>query len=112
MSVAMTPRQDAGEPAPETAPDTLRRMAVLLAQQEGLAGQQVFLPHGGRLCRVPAGWQGAALSGDPAVAVCASLRELDAAVRDANKPVIFLPADAMMTTEDIERVCQRHGVKT
>ncbi len=90
--------------------ETLRRVSVVLAQQEGMAGAQTFLPHGSRLFRVPSGWQGKALAGDAGVAVCANVRELDAAVRDENKPVIFLLADAMITAEDIERVCQRHGV--
>lgn len=99
--------------APAQKPDvaeTLRRVSVVLAQQEGMAGSQKFLAHGSRLFRVPAGWQGNALANDAGVAQCANLRELDAAVRDENKPVIFLPADAMMTEEDIEKVCQRHGV--
>ncbi len=103
----------AGNPAAEQKPDvaeTLRRVSVVLAQQEGMAGRQKFLAHGSRLFRVPSGWQGKALAGDAGVAVCANLRELDSAVRDENKPVIFLPADAMMTEEDIEKVCQRHGV--
>lgn len=93
--------------------ETLRRVSVLLAQQEAMTGAQHMLSHGSRLYRVPAGWQSTVVAGDPGVAVCASLRELDAAVRDENKPVIFLPVGAMMTVEDIDQVCRRHGaVKT
>lgn len=102
----------AGHPAglkPEAA-ETLRRVSVVLAQQEGMEGRQKFLAHGSRLFYVPSGWQGNALANDDGIAVCTNLRELDGAVRDENKPVIFLPANAMMSEEDIEKVCQRHGV--
>ncbi len=95
---------------PADVAETLRRVAVVLAQQEGMAGRQKFLAHGSRLFYVPSGWQGNALANDAGVAVCATLRELDIAMRDENKPVIFLPVDAMMSQEDIERVSQRHGV--
>lgn len=94
---------------PEAA-ETLRRVAVALAQLEGMAGRQKFLAHGSRLFRVPLGWQSQLLSRDVGMTTCVTLRELDLAMRDENKPVIFLPADAMMLQEDIERVCQRHGV--
>lgn len=90
--------------------ETLRRVMAVLAQQEGMAGRQKQMAHGSRLFYVPSGWQGRALGGAEGVTVCANVRELDAAVRDANKPVIFLPVDAMMTEEDIEKVCRRHGV--
>lgn len=109
MNAVPTQAGQSAAQKPEIA-ETLRRVSVVLAQQEGMAGPQKFLPHGSRLFRVQSGWQGKALAGDAGVAVCATLRELDAAVRDENKPVIFLPADAMMTEADIERVCQRHGV--
>ena len=102
----------AGHPATQKGDvaETLRRVSVVLAQQEGMAGRQKFLAHGSRLFFVPQGWQANALAGDAGVARCANLRELDAAMRDENKPVIFMPVDAMMAEEDIERLCQRHGV--
>lgn len=95
------------------AAETLRRVSVLLAQQDAMQAEQHMLSHGSRLYRVPAGWQARVVADDPGVAVCQTLLQLDHAVADANKPVIFLPVGAMMTVEDIDKVCRRHGaVKT
>lgn len=90
--------------------DALGAVAVTLAQQEGMAGPMRHLAHGTRLFRLPQGWQSRAVAEDKAVAVCETLLQLDAALQDENRRVIFLPLHAMMTEEDIERVCQRHGV--
>ncbi len=87
-----------------------RRLAPLLAELEALAGAVRFLPHGSRLFRLPAGWQAAAFLQRLDVARCQTLLDLDAALQDENRPVIFLAKDAMMTENDIEKLCQRHGV--
>lgn len=96
----------------KTEPDaeTMRQVSVAVAQQEAMAGPVQHLSHGTRLFRVASGWQSRAIAADPGVSVCRDLRSLDAAMQDENRPVIFIPFDAMMTGGDIEKVSKRHGV--
>lgn len=89
--------------------DGLRRLALAAAQQEAMAGPMRQLPHGSRLFTVPAGWQSRVIAAE-APNPCTTLMALDKAMRDESTAVIFIPFDAMMTDDDIERVCQRHGV--
>ena len=88
-------------------------LALALAQQGAMAGPVRLLAHGSRLFWVARGWQSRAIAQAEHTAVCMNLRELDRAMTDPDKKVIFLPETARMTEGDIARVCHRHGaVKT
>lgn len=87
----------------------MQDVAGALVRLDALAGPVRHLSHGSRLFRVPAGWQGDVLAGQPDVAVCTTMLELDSAFVDETKKVILLPHHAMMTVEDIERISHRHG---
>lgn len=89
--------------------DILDKIAVTAAQQKAMDGGCVFLPHGCRLFHVPQGWESAMIRGDKSVAQCDTLLSLEASVQDPEIKVIFLPHDALMTDEDIEKICQRNG---
>ncbi len=87
----------------------LAAVATALARQAAMDGAVRNLAHGSRLFRVAEGWQSRVLAEDPRAIVCATLLELDRAMQDETKRVIFLPWDAMMTADGIETVCRRHG---
>lgn len=87
----------------------LAGVSVVLAQQAAMEGPVQHLSHGTRLFMVASGWQAQAIAADAGTLTCTNLRELDAAMQDETKRVIFLPQRAMMTAEDIEKVCRRHG---
>lgn len=68
-----------------------------------------FLPHGSRLFQVEEGWESGMMRRDKGVRSCDTLLSLEEAVRDADVKVIFIPADALMTAADIEKIIQRNG---
>lgn len=90
--------------------DLLDEVAAVAAQQNAMERGPLFLPHGCRLFRVAAGWESNMIRRDRGVATCETLLDLEAALRDADAKVIFLPKEAIVTDADIEKVCQRNGV--
>jgi hypothetical protein len=100
-------------PTPEKRPPvqkTLEELAAFVAQQDAMRHGIRFLPHGGRLFTVPRGWQAGVLRGNPAITACETLLELDAALQDADTKVVFIPAEALITEQDVEKLCLRNGV--
>jgi hypothetical protein len=84
-------------------------VAEVVAMQNAMERGCVFLPHGSRLFSVVQGWESAAIRNDKNVAVADTLLTLEAALKNADVKVIFLPQDALMTDSDIEKLCQRNG---
>lgn len=90
--------------------DTLKEVGVAVAQQKAMERGARFLAHGTRLFSVATGWESTMIRKDKGVATCDTLLTLEEAMHDESVRVIFIPADALMTDEDIEKVCQRNGV--
>ncbi|MBI1215321.1 MAG: hypothetical protein GC185_05825 [Alphaproteobacteria bacterium] len=91
--------------------DLLDEVASVAAQKKAMQeGGCKFLPHGCRLFSIPQGWESNMIRRDKGVSTCETMLELEAAVQDAGVKVLFIPVDALMTDEDIEKICQRNGV--
>lgn len=90
--------------------ETLQKVASAAAMQDAMAGSCRMLSHGSRLFAVPHGWQSRAVAEGGDVLSCCSMLELEDAMQDENRPVIFIPFDAMMTDADIEKITRRNGV--
>ena len=87
--------------------ETLAAVTQATAQIKAMQGQTVFLPHGSRLFFVAPGWETKTIAADRHVATCKTIMEFQSAMRDEKVRVVFIPADALLVQEDIERVCQR-----
>ena len=90
--------------------DTMDEVAAVVAQKNAMDQGCIFLPHGSRLFTVEKGWQSQAIRRDRGVATSETLMAFEAALRNPDVKVIFLPADALVTDDDIRRICQRNGV--
>jgi hypothetical protein len=88
----------------------LRETAVAAAQRNAMERGCKFLPHGCRLFEVEQGWESTMISGDPSVAVADTLLALESALRDPENKVIFIPLDALVTDQDVEKLCQRNAI--
>jgi hypothetical protein len=90
-------------------PELLEKMAAVVAQQNAMERSCKFLPHGSRLFEIEQGWESLTVSRDEGVAVADSLLSLERALRDPENKIIFIPLGALMTDQDIEKVCQRNA---
>ena len=90
--------------------EVLDEVAAAVAQQKAMERGPLFLPHGCRLFKVSAGWESNMIRRDKGVVSCATLLELEAALRSPDVKVLFIPMDAIFTDADVEKVCQRNGV--
>ncbi len=91
-------------------PDLMEKTAVVAAQQNAMERGCKFLPHGSRLFDVEQGWESITISRDKNTAVADTLLTLESALRDPDNKVIFIPAGALMTYQDIEKLCQRNAI--
>src|SRR3954471_5309803 len=89
--------------------DVIRDVAVAAAQQNAMERGCKLLPHGSRLFDVEQGWESITIRSDKGVAVADTLLTLEAALRDPENKVIFIPLGALMTDQDIEKLCQRNA---
>lgn len=85
-------------------------LACVIAQQKAMERGGRTLAHGCRLFSTPKGWESAAIQKDPDIVRCETLLQLEEGIRDTEKLVVFIPADAGMTDDEIDRVCHRNGV--
>lgn len=85
-------------------------VAVAVAHQNAMERGFKLLPHGSRLFPVAPGWESTVISRDNGVAVADTLLTLEKAVRDPESKVIFIPAGALLSDGDIEKVCQRNAI--
>ncbi len=90
--------------------DQVKKVATAVAHQNAMERGCKFLPHGSRLFEVEQGWQSTVIRQGNGVAVADTLLTLEEAIRNPETPVIFIPFDAMMTTADIEKLCQRNAI--
>lgn len=87
----------------------MNNLATAVAQQNAMERRCKFLPHGGRLFEVEQGWESAVIRKDGNVIVADTLLVLESALRDPENKVIFIPAGALMTEQDIEKLCRRNA---
>jgi hypothetical protein len=90
--------------------DLLEKTASAAAQQNAMERSCKFLPHGCRLFDVEQGWESITISRDKNVAVADTLLVLEQALRDPEKKIIFIPLGALITDQDIEKLCQRNAI--
>lgn len=90
--------------------DTMDEVAGVVAQKNAMEQGCIFLPHGTRQFSVEKGWQSQAIRRDRGVAISETLMAFEAALRNPDVKVIFIPAGALMTDDDIRKICQRNGV--
>ena len=90
-------------------PELLEKMASVAAQQKAMERSCKFLPHGSRLFETEQGWESLTISRGENVAVADTLLSLEQALRDAENKIILIPLDALLTDQDIEKVCQRNA---
>jgi len=89
--------------------ELLGKTAVAAAQLNAMERGGRGLPHGCRLFWVEQGWESKALKDDAGTAIAETLLELEEALRQTEKKVIFIPLGALMTEGDIEKICQRNA---
>ena len=90
--------------------ETLEEVGAAVAQQKAMERGPLFLPHGSRLFQVASGWESNMIRRDKGVASCETMLELEAAIRDQDVKLVFIPLNAIITNADIEKICQRNGV--
>ena len=90
--------------------DHMNDVAASVAHQNAMERGCKFLPHGCRLFEAEQGWESTMICSDKNVAVADTLMTLEAALRDSENKVIFIPMGALMTDHDIEKLCLRNGV--
>ena len=94
--------------APSSA--VLDGVALAAAQLKAMERGCKFLPHGCRLFEVEQGWESTMINRDKSVAVADTLLTLESALRDPENKIIFIPMGALMTDQDIEKLCQRNAI--
>src|ERR1035437_3542372 len=99
--------QDSRSPSSDPMMD---RAASVAAQQNAMERSCKFLPHGCRLFEVEQGWESTMVKRDKSVAVVDTLLALEAALHDPESKIIFVPMGALMTDQDIEKLCQRNAI--
>jgi hypothetical protein len=90
-------------------PELLEMTAFVAAQQKAMERSCRFLPHGSRLFEAEQGWESLTISRGPGVATADTLLSLEQALRDDENKLIFIPLGALMTDQDIEKVCRRNA---
>ena|SRR3989304_2931512 len=90
--------------------DFMNEVAASVAHQNAMGRGCKFMPHGSRLFEVEQGWESAMISSDKNAAVADTLLALEAALREPENKVIFIPIDALMTDKDIEKLCRRNAI--
>jgi hypothetical protein len=90
--------------------ELMARTASIAAQQNAMGRSHKSLPHGSRMFNVEQGWESTMIQRDKGVAVADTLLTLERALRDLENKIIFIPHGALMTDQDIEKLCQRNGV--
>jgi acid phosphatase class B len=91
-------------------PDFIKDAAIIAAQQRAMEGRFKFLPHGCKLFEVEQGWESTVIRGDESAVVVETLLELESALQNSGKKIIFIPRGALMTEQDIEKICQRNAI--
>ena len=90
--------------------EAMDKVGSAVAQQKAMERGPTFLPHGCRLFRIAAGWESQMVKRDQAVVSCETLLDLEKAVQSPDVKVVFIPMNAIIAEQDIEKICQRNGV--
>jgi hypothetical protein len=90
--------------------EQVQNVASIVAQQKAMERGVRFMPHGTRLFTALSGWESMMIARDPHAVSCDTLMSLEAALKDKEAKVIFIPQTARFTDADIEKVCQRNGI--
>jgi hypothetical protein len=90
-------------------PELLEKMASVVAQQRAMERSCRNLPHGTRLFEAEEGWESMTISRDDGVVTADSILSLEQALRNPGNKIIFIPLGALLTDQDIEKVCQRNA---
>jgi hypothetical protein len=90
-------------------PELLEKTAAVAAQQKAMERSCRLLPHGSRLFEAEQGWESLTISRGEGVAVADTLLSLEQALHNPENRIIFIPLGALMTDQDIEKVCQRNA---
>lgn len=85
-------------------------VAATVAQERAMERGPTFLPHGCHLYKCEAGWESNMIRRDKGVVSCETLLELEAALKDAEAKVLFIPMNAIIADEALEKVILRNGV--
>ena len=89
--------------------ETLEEAATILAQQKAMERSFRMLSHGSRLFTVEEGWESDSLVRDATVRKCDTLLELDDAMKNPQIKKIFMSKSALITEQDVDKVCRRNG---
>ena len=93
--------------------DLMDKTGAAAAQLNAMERSCKFLPHGSRLFEVEQGWESIMINRDKSVVLADTLLTLESALRDPESKIIFIPLGALMTDQDIEKLCQRNAtIKT
>lgn len=86
-------------------------LARVIAQHNAMSRGTRFLPHGTRLYEIECGWEAFVLETGPDAATrVTTRREFENAVKDPDQTVVFIPRSCPLSLEEIEKICQRHGI--
>ncbi len=96
------------EDIPSGGADALTKLAREIARRDAMEGWDP-LPHDSKLYFVEKGWKSLIINDDPAVETVMSLWEMERAFK-RGVIYVFIPSDATVTIEGIEKVCERSGV--
>lgn len=86
-------------------------IASRLARQQVIAAGKTLEVGGSEVYKVQAGWECAQIRQDPNVVEVTTVAELEAAVQDPEQATIFVPNDAAVTLEILERVLKRNSLE-
>jgi hypothetical protein len=89
--------------------ELLEMTAAVAAQQKAMERSFRLLPHGSRLFETEQGWESLTISRGEGVATADTLLSLEQALRNPENKIIFIPLGALMTDQDIEKVCHRNA---
>ena len=85
------------------------RIACRLARQQVMAAGKFLTVAGSDVYQVKAGWECAQLQQDPNVARASTVVEFESAVQDPEQVTVFIPKNATITQETLERVLARNS---
>ncbi len=89
----------------------IKDLARVIAQRNAMSRGMRMLPHGSRLYEIECGWESFVLETGPDAAVrVLNRREFEDAIKDPEQAVIFIPLMCPLSLEEIEKICQRHGI--
>jgi len=109
----LKPEQVGASPASQTqksGSEILQNIAVTAAKMSSTRQGHSHLPHGSKLYWVDHGWKSSMIGDDILIQTVTTLREFEEAMQASEVHTIFMPQDALISIQGIEKICQRNGV--